>query len=131
MFGRNVMIWIADSLRGKVEHHVQRHAVANRIAVNAKLDAELGAELAGDFGRWLIHDFSFQGISDEIAANYMRRHGQATCLRSLPRDIRIAAGTRSARVAWQVTSHSLRLPSNSVASRRTLAQGSAQNGPGR
>ena len=26
----------------------------------------------------LIHDFSFQGISDEIAANYMRRHGQAT-----------------------------------------------------
>ncbi len=25
----------------------------------------------------LIHDFSFQGISDEIAANYMRRHGQA------------------------------------------------------
>jgi hypothetical protein len=26
----------------------------------------------------LIHDFSFQGISNEIAANYMRRHGQAT-----------------------------------------------------
>jgi hypothetical protein len=26
----------------------------------------------------LIHDFSFQGISDEIATNYMRRHGQAT-----------------------------------------------------
>jgi len=26
----------------------------------------------------LIHDFSFQGISDEIAENYMRRHGQAT-----------------------------------------------------
>jgi hypothetical protein len=26
----------------------------------------------------LMHDFSFQGISDEIAANYMRRHGQAT-----------------------------------------------------
>jgi len=26
----------------------------------------------------LIHDFSFQGISDEIAINYMRRHGQAT-----------------------------------------------------
>jgi len=26
----------------------------------------------------LIHDFSFQGISDEIAANYMRRHGQTT-----------------------------------------------------
>jgi len=26
----------------------------------------------------LIFDFSFQGISDEIAANYMRRHGQAT-----------------------------------------------------
>lgn len=25
-----------------------------------------------------MHDFSFQGISDEIAANYMRRHGQAT-----------------------------------------------------
>ncbi len=26
----------------------------------------------------LIHDFSFQGISDEIAENYMRRHGRAT-----------------------------------------------------
>jgi len=26
----------------------------------------------------LIHDFSFQGISDQIAINYMRRHGQAT-----------------------------------------------------
>jgi len=26
----------------------------------------------------LIHDFSFQGISDEIAINYMHRHGQAT-----------------------------------------------------
>jgi hypothetical protein len=26
----------------------------------------------------LIHDFTFQGISDEIAANYMARHGQAT-----------------------------------------------------
>ena len=26
----------------------------------------------------LMHDFSFQGISDEIATNYMRRHGQAT-----------------------------------------------------
>ena len=26
----------------------------------------------------LVHDFSFQGISDEIAINYMRRHGQAT-----------------------------------------------------
>jgi hypothetical protein len=26
----------------------------------------------------LIHDFSFQGISDQIAANYMARHGQAT-----------------------------------------------------
>jgi hypothetical protein len=26
----------------------------------------------------LIHDFSFQGIADEIAINYMRRHGQAT-----------------------------------------------------
>src|SRR5580693_596120 len=26
----------------------------------------------------LMYDFSFQGISDEIAANYMRRHGQAT-----------------------------------------------------
>ncbi len=26
----------------------------------------------------LMHDFSFQGISDQIAANYMRRHGQAT-----------------------------------------------------
>ena len=26
----------------------------------------------------LMHDFSFQGISDEIAANYMRRYGQAT-----------------------------------------------------
>ena len=26
----------------------------------------------------LIHDFSFQGISDQIAANYMRQHGQAT-----------------------------------------------------
>ena len=26
----------------------------------------------------LMHDFSFQGISDEIAENYMRRHGQAT-----------------------------------------------------
>ena len=25
-----------------------------------------------------MHDFSFQGISDQIAANYMRRHGQAT-----------------------------------------------------
>jgi hypothetical protein len=37
-------IGIADSLRGKFEHHVQRHAVANRIAVNAKLDAELGAD---------------------------------------------------------------------------------------
>jgi hypothetical protein len=23
----------------------------------------------------LMHDFSFQGISDEIAENYMRRHG--------------------------------------------------------
>jgi hypothetical protein len=26
----------------------------------------------------LVHDFSFQGISDEIAVNYMHRHGQAT-----------------------------------------------------
>jgi hypothetical protein len=26
----------------------------------------------------LMYDFSFQGISDEIAVNYMRRHGQAT-----------------------------------------------------
>src|SRR6185437_12914756 len=26
----------------------------------------------------LVHDFSFQGISDEIAINYMRRHGEAT-----------------------------------------------------
>jgi len=26
----------------------------------------------------LMHDFSFQGISDQIAANYMARHGQAT-----------------------------------------------------
>ena len=26
----------------------------------------------------LIYDFSFQGISDEIAANYMAKHGQAT-----------------------------------------------------
>jgi len=26
----------------------------------------------------LMYDFSFQGISDEIAANYMRRHGRAT-----------------------------------------------------
>ncbi len=33
----------------------------------------------------LMHDFSFQGISDEIAANYMRRHGQATW-RSLRRN---------------------------------------------
>jgi hypothetical protein len=29
---------------------------------------------AGLFNR-LMHDFSFQGISDEIATNYMRRHG--------------------------------------------------------
>jgi hypothetical protein len=41
-------IRIADSLRGKFEHHVQRHAVANRIAVKAKLDAELGADLTGN-----------------------------------------------------------------------------------
>ena len=26
----------------------------------------------------LMYDFSFQGISDEIAINYMRRHGRAT-----------------------------------------------------
>jgi hypothetical protein len=26
----------------------------------------------------LMHDFSFQGISDQIAINYMQRHGQAT-----------------------------------------------------
>ena len=26
----------------------------------------------------LMHDFSFQGISDQIALNYMARHGQAT-----------------------------------------------------
>jgi hypothetical protein len=26
----------------------------------------------------LIYDFSFQGISDQIAINYMRRHGQAS-----------------------------------------------------
>jgi hypothetical protein len=26
----------------------------------------------------LIYDFSFQGISDEIAANYIAKHGQAT-----------------------------------------------------
>jgi hypothetical protein len=26
----------------------------------------------------LMRDFSFQGISDQIAANYIRRHGQAT-----------------------------------------------------
>ena len=26
----------------------------------------------------LVHDFSFQGISDQIAINYMQRHGQAT-----------------------------------------------------
>ena len=26
----------------------------------------------------LMHDFSFQGISDEIAENYMQRHGKAT-----------------------------------------------------
>jgi hypothetical protein len=45
-------IRIADSPRGKLEHHVQRHAVANRIALEAKLDAELGADLADDFGRF-------------------------------------------------------------------------------
>jgi hypothetical protein len=32
----------------------------------------------------LIHDFSFQGISDEIAENYMQRHGQATWPASRP-----------------------------------------------
>ena len=30
------------------------------------------------FDRLMHSSFSFQGISDEIAANYMRRHGQAT-----------------------------------------------------
>ncbi len=34
----------------------------------------------------LVHDFSFQGISDEIAENYMRRHGQAT-FRSVRRNL--------------------------------------------
>jgi hypothetical protein len=36
-----------------------------------------GHDTATLFDR-LIHDFSFQGISDEIAENYMQRHGQAT-----------------------------------------------------
>ena len=44
-------IRIADSLRRKVQHQVQRHALANRIAVNAKLDTELGADLAGNIGQ--------------------------------------------------------------------------------
>ena len=43
-------------------------------ALCAAVDRHDGAAL---FDR-LMHDFSFQGISDEIAANYMRRHGQAT-----------------------------------------------------
>jgi hypothetical protein len=34
----------------------------------------------------LMHDFSFQGISDEIAETYMRRHGQATW-----RSVRVSA----------------------------------------
>ena len=36
----------------------------------------------------LMHDFSFQGISDEIAANYMRRHGQADLARG-PKESRL------------------------------------------
>jgi hypothetical protein len=36
-----------------------------------------GHDSAALFDR-LMHDFSFQGISDEIAENYMQRHGQAT-----------------------------------------------------
>jgi hypothetical protein len=36
-----------------------------------------GHDSAALFDR-LMHDFSFQGISDEIAENYMRRYGQAT-----------------------------------------------------
>jgi hypothetical protein len=41
----------------------------------------------------LIHDFSFQGISDEIAINYMRRHGQATC-RSVRENLAVSAGAK-------------------------------------
>ena len=48
---RTAGIRIAHSVRGKVDHHVQRHAIANRIAVDAKLNSELSADLAGDFGR--------------------------------------------------------------------------------
>src|SRR5512143_4046648 len=43
-------------------------------ALSAAVDRQYTSAL---FDR-LMHDFSFQGISDEIAENYMHRHGQAT-----------------------------------------------------
>jgi hypothetical protein len=49
---RSAGIRIADSLPGKLEHHVQCHGVPNGIALKAKLDAELGADLAGNFRRF-------------------------------------------------------------------------------
>ena len=49
---RSAGILIADSLWGKLQHHVQCHAVPNRIALKAKLDAELGADLADNLGRF-------------------------------------------------------------------------------
>ncbi len=44
------------------------------LALSAAVDRHDNAVL---FDR-LVHDFSFQGISDQIAINYMARHGQAT-----------------------------------------------------
>ncbi len=39
----------------------------------------------------LMFDFSFQGISDEIAINYMRRHGRATW-RSVRKNLSVWTG---------------------------------------
>ena len=48
----------------------------------------------------LIHDFSFQGISDEIAENYMRRHGQATW-RSVQKNLARQPSCPKLKTYWQ------------------------------
>ena len=48
----------------------------------------------------LIYDFSFQGISDEIAENYMRRHGQATW-RSVQKNLARQPSCPKLKTYWQ------------------------------
>ena len=48
----------------------------------------------------LMHDFSFQGISDEIAENYMRRHGQATW-RSVRKNLATQPSCPKLKTYWQ------------------------------